>query len=169
MIKHFTLALCLVLTGVCAVQQFSLHDLDRDLDQARDDIASLRVDLARSGAALQVLHAISRENRRQIDDIKRKRTLTVTAYSPRTQETDATPFTTATNNRVRPGIVAVSRDLFNQGWVFGKRVYIKNYGVFVIDDLMASHKKNQVDIFMMETDAALEFGKKKLEVHLLDA
>ena len=37
--------------------------------------------------------------------------VTITAYSPRKGETDNTPFITASNKRVREGIIALSRDL----------------------------------------------------------
>ena len=95
--------------------------------------------------------------------------VTVTAYSPREVETDSTPFITASNSPVRPGIVAVSRDLFESGWVFGKKVYIKNMGVFIIDDLMAESKREHLDIFMYDSGQAEHFGVKKLEVFLLGA
>ena len=169
MLKHATFAITLVLAAVCGLQQLQIVRLGDDLKQAQADIRTLDVQQSRSDAAVQILHSLGLENRKQLKEFKRRRTLTVTAYSPRTEETDSTPYTTATNSRVRQGIVAVSRDLFNQGWVFGKRVYIKNYGVYVIDDLMADHKKNQVDIFMFDTSKALNFGKKELTVHLLDA
>lgn len=98
-----------------------------------------------------------------------KRTLTVTAYSPRPLETDGTPWQTASCKRVREGIVAVSRDLYERGWGFGKKVYVEDHGVFTIDDLMSSSKKQCIDIFMLNTDKALEFGKKRLAVVLLEA
>lgn len=109
------------------------------------------------------------DNRRIILDLKRSRQVTVTAYSPRVRETDSTPFTTASNRPVRQGIVAVSRDLFNAGWVFGKKVYLAGLGLFTIDDLMASGKRNQIDIFMHDTDEAIDFGKRKIRASLLDS
>ncbi|MBU1003769.1 MAG: 3D domain-containing protein [Proteobacteria bacterium] len=107
-------------------------------------------------------------NRRKILALQRTRSLTVTAYSPRLLETDSTPYVTASNKPVRQGIVAVSRDLFDLGWVFGKKVYIKNFGIFTIDDLMAGDKRNHVDIFMFDTVAAQTFGRKVLSVSLVD-
>ena len=109
------------------------------------------------------------DNRRTILDLKRSRQVTVTAYSPRMRETDSTPFTTASNRPVRQGIVAVSRDLFDSGWVFGRKVYLAGLGLFTIDDLMAAGKRNQIDIFMDDTDAALGFGRRTLRASLLDS
>lgn len=105
---------------------------------------------------------------RQAEERARMRMLTVTAYSADVAETDDTPYVTASNNRVRPGIVAVSRDLFRKGWVFGRKIYIKGLGVFIIDDLMHTRKTNQIDVFMGGKGDALQFGRKTLEVYLLD-
>jgi len=89
-------------------------------------------------------------------------TFTVTAYSPDAQQCDNTPFTNAMNCRVRAGQVAVSRDLFRNGWTFGKRVYIEGHGMYVIADLMNKRHKGAIDIFMYEKDRALRFGKRKV-------
>ena len=80
--------------------------------------------------------------------------VTVPAYSPRESETDSTPHITAFQTRVRPGIVAVSRDLFEKGWVEGRKVYIDQYGVFEIQDLMHHRKRQQLDIFFYSTQKA---------------
>lgn len=54
-------------------------------------------------------------------NLQQVKTLTVTAYTPHPNETDNTPTITASMQKVRAGTVAVSRDLFKQGWVFGKK------------------------------------------------
>lgn len=100
-----------------------------------------------------------------MQDVKK---LTITAYSPTKIETDDTPLITASMNKVRHGIVAVSRDLFEQGWTFGKKVYIEGLGIFTIDDLMNKRFKNRVDVFMWDSKKALKFGKKERTVALLE-
>lgn len=92
---------------------------------------------------------------------------TITSYSPRKGETDSDPYVTASMEPVREGSVAVSRDLFYRGWVFGRKIYIKGEGVFTITDLMHARKTNQIDIFRFNTKAALEFGKQQRKVVLL--
>lgn len=87
--------------------------------------------------------------------------VTLTAYSPRVVETDNDPRVTASMQPVREGIVAVSRDLFYDGWTFGQKVYIEGYGVFEIQDLMNKRFKDRIDIFHENTQKALDFGKKK--------
>ena len=75
---------------------------------------------------------------------------------------------TAANTKLRPYDMAVSRDLFWKGWAFGKKVYIKGYGVFRITDLMNPRHKDRIDIYLGTKKAARKFGKKKLLVALLD-
>lgn len=94
--------------------------------------------------------------------------LTITAYSPTPEECGDNPFTTASMRTVRPGFVAVSRDLFNQGWKFGKKVYVKGHGVFEIADLMGKQHTKRLDIFIPDTEKARRFGKKQLTVALLE-
>ena len=88
--------------------------------------------------------------------------VTITAYSPRKGETDDTPFTTASNKRVREGFAAISRDLEKElSLRFGDTIFIEGYGYFQFEDRMHKRKKKQVDIFMFDTKKALKFGKQK--------
>lgn len=104
---------------------------------------------------------------RMLQDLRVKE-LDVTAYSAEREQTDEDPLITASMRRVRPGTVAVSRDLFQQGWVFGRKVYIEGHGVFEINDLMNERFTSRLDVFMPETSLAQEFGRKTLTVALLD-
>ncbi|AMD93434.1 3D domain-containing protein [Desulfomicrobium orale] len=102
----------------------------------------------------------------ELKDIKIKE-VTLTAYSPTMRECGPDPTTTASMVKVRPGIIAVSRDLFDQGWVFGKKVYIKGHGVYEIADLMSKRYTDRMDIFFPETEDARQFGIKQVTVALL--
>ena len=102
----------------------------------------------------------------ELNDLK-VRELTITAYSPTEAECGPNPTITASQTKARPGIVAVSRDLFAQGWVFGKKVYVKGHGVFEIADLMGKGHSKRMDIFIPDTDKAKRFGKKQTTVALL--
>lgn len=93
--------------------------------------------------------------------LKNCSTVTITAYSPRKCETDDSPETTACLSLVKEGDVAISRDLFLKGWTFGKRIYIYQYGVFTITDLMNKRHQKSLDIFMWNTSNAVRFGKKE--------
>lgn len=89
------------------------------------------------------------------------------AYSPRKKETDGDPHINAHLKKPRPGTIAVSRDLFWNGWTFGKRVYIEGMGIYTISDLMHKRKRQQIDIFMGNTKDAYQFGRKRLRIALL--
>ena len=90
--------------------------------------------------------------------------VTVTAYSARACECDATPEVTASGVLSHTGIVALSRDLLAE---FGVRVhdtiilYVEGerYGTFQVEDKMHKRKHRQVDILMGNTKAAKMFGK----------
>src|SRR5690606_12203241 len=54
---------------------------------------------------------------------KYNRAVTLTAYTARSRECDETPHVTAMMVKPRPGrTIAVSRDLFDDGWTFGRSV-----------------------------------------------
>ena len=100
----------------------------------------------------------------------------VTAYSARISETDSTPLITASGQKVREGIIAVSRDLYSNGWTFGKKVIISGMGVFEIQDKMGRTRRKgkkrviqtkSLDIFMGNTDKAIIFGRQRLIVKLI--
>lgn len=72
----------------------------------------------------------------------------LTCYMSEERQTDSTPWTTAINTACRPGIVAVSRDLLEEGWGFGRRVWIEGHGVYVIEDVMNARWKKSIDIWV---------------------
>lgn len=118
------------------------------------------------------IEALSEEKQdllRQIAELRdtKVRELTITAYSPTVAECGPNPTVTASLAKVRPGIVAVSRDLFAQGWVFGKKVYVRGHGIFEIADLMSKKHSQRMDIFIPDTNEAKRFGKKQVTVALL--
>jgi len=91
--------------------------------------------------------------------------VTVTAYTSSIQETDSTPFTTASNKRVRKGFIAVSRDLLTL-IPLGTKVYVntglEEYdGWYKVEDVMHKRKRNWIDIWFSDLRSALEFGIRK--------
>lgn len=192
LLKYAPLPALLVVCLYAAHQQRIIAELSAELADVREEYRTLEVaragaegafqglafstsqrtrylgsSLAENRALVQELYSLLQDKEHIIQSLSRGRMLTVTAYSPTVGQTDSTPFTTASNCRVRDGIVAVSRDLFSKGWRFGRRVYVKGMGVYTIEDLMHRRKENQVDIFMFDTQEALEFGRRKLRVYLL--
>jgi 3D (Asp-Asp-Asp) domain-containing protein len=96
------------------------------------------------------------------------RVVTVTAYNPTTDQTDSDPLVAASMRKVRLGTIAVSRDLFDQGWVFGRKVRIEGIGIFEINDLMNKRFNKRIDIFMWDESQARQFGKKSIKAALLE-
>jgi 3D (Asp-Asp-Asp) domain-containing protein len=84
-------------------------------------------------------------------------TVTLTTYSPTSQECDSTPHITAsgfkidTVNPKKHRIIAVSRDL-KKKWKFGTRVRIKNAGkyngIYTVKDVMNKRYKNRIDLLI---------------------
>lgn len=93
--------------------------------------------------------------------------VTVTAYNPVEEQTDSDPLIAASMRKVREGTVAVSRDLFDQGWVFGKKIRIEGLGIFEINDLMNKRYTKRVDVFMWDEAEARKFGKRTIKAALL--
>jgi 3D (Asp-Asp-Asp) domain-containing protein len=89
----------------------------------------------------------------------------VTAYSSTPDQTDDTPFITASNKYVRDGIIASNL------LPFGTKVRIpKLYGdkVFTVEDRMNKRKGNyQIDIWMETHSLAVNFGAKTAEMEVL--
>ncbi len=88
--------------------------------------------------------------------------VTVSAYNPLPGQTDSTPLITASNQAVRQGICALSRDL--EKWFnlrFGDLIYLEGIGTCEFQDRMNKRKRNQVDLFMWNEIDAVEFGIKE--------
>lgn len=92
---------------------------------------------------------------------------TVTAYNSEPAQTDDTPYIAAWNNKVYPGMVAVSRDLENVGLGRGVKVYIDGER-YTIDDRMHKRKRRQFDIWMENKEDAEEWGIQEKEIIVLD-
>ncbi len=90
----------------------------------------------------------------------------ITAYSSTPDQTDNTPFVTASGKHVRAGIIA------NNMLPFGTKVKIpKLYGdqVFVVEDRMNRKKSNyHIDIWMPSRPLAVNFGVKTAEIEVLE-
>ncbi len=100
----------------------------------------------------------------RIADVREVRTMYVTAYSSTPEETDDTPFITASGATVHDGIVAT-----NELPLKTKIRIPALYGdkVFIVEDRMNERMKNKVDIWMATKEQAIRFGIKRVEIHVL--
>lgn len=95
--------------------------------------------------------------------------VTVSAYSSTRAQTDSTPWTTADMSGVRPGIVAVSRDLMSElGLQFGQRIYLSGFGIFEVRDVMHRRWSRRVDIWCPDKTAAEMIGVQPAIMTWLD-
>jgi 3D (Asp-Asp-Asp) domain-containing protein len=82
----------------------------------------------------------------------------VTGYNSLPEQTDDTPFITASGQRTRDGIVA------NNCLKFGSKVVIKGKIYEVQDRMNRRYKCNHYDIWMEHYDDAIKFGAQRLDV-----
>lgn len=90
-----------------------------------------------------------------------------TAYSSTPDQTDDTPFITASGKHVADNIIA------NNMLPFGTKVRIpKLYGnkIFFVQDRMNKRMSNyQIDLWMPDIESAIRFGVRTLEMEILES
>jgi 3D (Asp-Asp-Asp) domain-containing protein len=95
--------------------------------------------------------------------------VTVTGYSSTRDQCDEDPFITASNKRVRHGIIALSRDLLRRynpeaPFHWGDRVYLEGVGEFVVEDSMNARFRSRADIWFPDRASAREWGVQELKL-----
>ncbi|WP_338668488.1 3D domain-containing protein [Pseudodesulfovibrio methanolicus] len=136
--------------------------------QQKIDDLTHRLELVEKTAAARKIMVEEARLLQKAKNMSPVRTVTVTAYNPSTEQCDDDPLIAASMRKVRSGTIAVSRDLFDQGWVFGRKVRIEGLGIFEINDLMNKRYHQRIDIFMWDESRAREFGRKNIKAALLD-
>lgn len=100
-----------------------------------------------------------------VGDVANTMTVILTGYSSTEDQTDSTPFITASNKQVRDGIIA------NNLLSFGTKVRIPEvFGdkVFEVDDRMNRKKGgNHFDVWFSTTEEALHFGAQTAMIEVL--
>lgn len=93
-----------------------------------------------------------------------RRLVTLSAYSSTPDQTDSSPFITASGTHVRDGIVATNI------LPFGTKIKIPAiYGnkIFTVEDRMHTRFQNNVDIWFTTRQAAKSFGIKRAEIEIV--
>lgn len=97
--------------------------------------------------------------------VMKVKTVVMTAYSSTRDQTDGDPFTTASGQKVKDGIIAMN------GVPFGTKVRIpEKFGgkVFVVQDRMhARYGSSRGDIWMKTRHDAKQWGVKRVKVEIL--
>lgn len=94
--------------------------------------------------------------------------VTVTGYSSEPRQTDSTPFITASNTQVRPGVIALSRDLLRRytpgaPFAFGDSVLVAGK-TYVVEDSMNRRWTLRADVWFPSRTEAMRFGRQELEL-----
>ena len=87
---------------------------------------------------------------------------TVYAYTSRVEETDSDPFTTASGEKVREGIVA------NNCLPFGTKIDIDGRVYEVKDRMHRRYSCDTFDIWHSDLDEARRWGKRTLEIMIYE-
>jgi len=99
--------------------------------------------------------------------IHKTMTVRASAYTSTKAETDNDPFTTASGQKVRDGIIAAN------GLPFGTKVRIpSNYGnkIFTVQDRMnARWGTKKIDIWMTSRAAALQWGVRTVTLEIVSS
>ena len=92
--------------------------------------------------------------------------ITITAYSSTPDQTDSTPFITASGYPVKDGVVASNFLAFNT-----KIKLPELYGekIFIVKDRMAKKNSHKIDIWFSTTEEAVIFGVKKTKVEIVES
>ena len=111
-------------------------------------------------------------------------TVRSTAYNSDSNQTDSSPFYTATGARTRYGIVALSRDLLRR-FPYGSKVRLEDSGawssgrgygkynailkdtVFVVEDTMHPRKNGTVDVWLPARRLAMQWGVRRLNMQIV--
>lgn len=106
-------------------------------------------------------------------EIKILKTYTVraTGYSSTPDQTDDTPFITASGRYVRDGIIAANFFMDGKRVPFGTKVRIPEvYGdkIFIVEDRMNARYTNNIDIWFPERSLAKTFGSKKVTIEIIE-
>ena len=121
-----------------------------------------------------ILHALTGgeekmvfENPRVIETVKaaevkevKWETAEFSAYTPLVEQTDGSPYITASGERVSSAGIACPKAI-----KFGTRIEVKGMGIYVCNDTMAQRYRDKAnfDIFFWDLTEAKAFGRKTLE------
>ena len=109
---------------------------------------------------------VAKESAEEAQKVVQKIKVIITAYSSAPEETDDTPFITASGKHVTDGIIA------NNMLPIGTKVRIPElYGdkIFTVEDRMNRRKSDyHFDIWFPEKQLAINFGVKTAEIEVLE-
>lgn len=146
---------------------YASSGLSQNENNAGDSIGKLL--LIQDNSLVQTNTVTARTNFNILGDDYKYKTLEVlaTGYSSTIDQTDSSPFITASGKSVGDGILAANF------LPFGTRIRIPEvFGdkLFVVEDRMNSryNGRNIIDVWFPERQTALEFGSKIIKIEVID-
>ena len=97
--------------------------------------------------------------------VKYSKYVVVTAYSSTVDQCDSTPFITANGTRVHDGIIAANFLKFKT------KIRFPDYSgdkIYTVEDRMHPRFSNRADIWMETRSQALQFGKRRIKIEVLE-
>ena len=94
----------------------------------------------------------------------RKTIMNTSAYNSKEAQTDSTPNVTAYGTKTRWGVVAADPSVFPRG----TKLYIEGFGYAVVEDTGRKVKGNRIDIWMKDEKQAVNWGRRKAVVIVLE-
>ena len=129
----------------------------------QNNTAQTNSDISQNGSVLAISSQISTQKPKAKTE-RRTFLVTATAYSSTVDQTDSTPFITASNTFVRDGIIAANF------LPIGTRVRIPSlFGdkQFIVEDRMNSRYWYNIDLWFADRDTAMQFGKKQVVIEII--
>ncbi|KKR13629.1 MAG: hypothetical protein UT43_C0039G0001, partial [Parcubacteria group bacterium GW2011_GWC1_39_29] len=120
-------------------------------------------DISQDGSVLAISSQISTQKPKAKTE-RRTFLVTATGYSSSVDQTDSTPFITASNTFVRDGIIAANF------LPIGTRVRIPSlFGdkQFIVEDRMNSRYWYNIDLWFADRASAIHFGKKQVVIEIV--
>ena len=114
---------------------------------------------------------IQEEEKKPKFNILKTYSVRATGYSSTSDQTDDTPFITASGTYVRDGIIAANFSVNGRRVLFGTMVRIPEiYGekIFIVEDRMNARYNNNIDIWFSERDLAKAFGSHKVTIEIVE-
>lgn len=171
--KDASIVMLVAVAAVLSVQVFRLSSENGELaDEVRMQMAARKAEAAAEGQRLaKVILAAG-----MAAQARNNRMVTATAYTASVDECDSDPTIGAAGRTMRPGQIAVSRDLAVWGAGLGTRVRVEdgdgnNLGLYTVADFMNRRYTDRIDFFFGEGEAAKEkardFGKRQVRIFLV--
>lgn len=97
--------------------------------------------------------------------IVQKGIVMATAYNSLENQTDSSPWITASGTRCKEGVIA------SNFLPFGTKLMIEGFGnqIFTVEDRMNRRYKRRIDIWFRQYKDARQFGIRKIKYYVVDA